>query len=48
MSTDEKDNSMKPDTVDSGIKNNDPCLRCGEPVEINGEMLCKKCEKEVH
>jgi len=46
MSTDEKDNGIKPD--DSDTKGNDPCLRCGEPVEINGEMLCKKCEREVH
>jgi hypothetical protein len=48
MSADEKEKAMKPDAADSDQKSSDPCLRCGEPVEINGEMLCKKCEKEVH
>ncbi|MBW2178888.1 MAG: hypothetical protein JRG81_00715 [Deltaproteobacteria bacterium] len=48
MSTDEKDNMIRPDNADSDIKGNEPCLRCGEPVEINGEMLCRKCEREVH
>jgi hypothetical protein len=47
MSTDDNDNGIKPDD-DSNTKGTDPCLRCGAPVEINGEMLCKKCEKEVH
>jgi len=33
MSKNEKDNGIKPDNADSDIKGNDPCLRCGEPVE---------------
>ncbi len=48
MSTDEKKNGIKPDTTDSDKKDSDPCLRCGAPVETNGELLCKKCEREVH
>ena len=48
MGTDEKDNGIKPDSDDAGAEGKDPCLRCGAPVEMDGEMLCKKCEKEVH
>ncbi|MEW5721932.1 MAG: hypothetical protein AB1896_02410 [Thermodesulfobacteriota bacterium] len=24
------------------------CLRCSAPVEHEGDMLCRKCEAEVH
>jgi ribosomal protein S14 len=48
MNADDKDNEIRPDNANSDTKGNDPCLRCGAPVEINGEMLCRKCEKEVH
>ncbi len=29
-------------------KQKDPCMRCGAPVEVDGDILCKKCEGEVH
>jgi len=48
MGKDEKDNEMKLDSTDSDTGGKDPCLRCGEPVEMDGEMLCRKCEREVH
>lgn len=29
-------------------KRSDPCMRCGAPVEREGDLLCKKCDGEVH
>jgi hypothetical protein len=48
MSTDEKKNETKKDNTALGKEGHDPCLRCGDPVEIDGDILCKKCEGEVH
>ena len=48
MTMNEKENGIEKDTTDTGQESNDPCLRCGDPVEIKGELLCKKCEREVH
>jgi hypothetical protein len=31
-----------------GEKRLDPCMRCGAPVEQEGDLLCKKCDGEVH
>ncbi len=48
MNTENSDQNK--DTVDSGktTEENEPCMRCGKPVEIEGDMLCRKCEGEVH
>jgi hypothetical protein len=32
----------------TGEKTADPCMRCGAPVEHEGDLLCKKCDGEVH
>ena len=29
-------------------KRTDPCMRCGASVEHEGDLLCKKCDGEVH
>lgn len=26
----------------------EPCMRCGAPVEHEGDMLCRKCIGEIH
>jgi ribosomal protein L40E len=26
----------------------EPCMRCGAPVEHEQDMLCRKCEGEIH
>jgi hypothetical protein len=38
----------KPDPKKRGEKTADPCMRCGAPVEQEGDLLCKKCDGEVH
>ena len=38
----------KPGPKRSGEKSADPCMRCGAPVEQEGDLLCKKCDGEVH
>jgi len=48
MNTDEKENGIKPDIDHLNEEDPEPCLRCGAPVEMSGELLCKKCEREVH
>lgn len=48
MSMNEKENGIKKDDAALDKEGNDPCLRCGDPVEMDGDMLCKKCEREVH
>lgn len=44
----EKENGVEHNTADSTEEGPELCLRCGAPVETVGEMLCKKCEREVH
>jgi hypothetical protein len=31
-----------------GKKTADACMRCGTAVEREGDLLCKKCDGEVH
>jgi hypothetical protein len=38
----------KPDLKKRGEKGADPCMRCGAPVEHEGDLLCRKCDGEVH
>jgi len=26
----------------------EPCMCCGAPAEHKGDMLCRKCEGEIH
>jgi hypothetical protein len=26
----------------------EPCMRCGAPVEHEGDMLCRKCKGGIH
>ena len=46
------DNKEKDSTLNSNKKNEpketEPCMRCSAPVEIEGDLLCRKCEGEVH
>jgi hypothetical protein len=38
----------KPDLKKRGEKTADACMRCGAPVEREGDLLCRKCDGEVH
>jgi hypothetical protein len=38
----------KPDPKKRKEKPADRCMRCGAPVEHEGDLLCKKCDGEVH
>ena len=46
------DNKEKDSTLNSNKKNEpketEPCMRCGAPVEMEDDLLCRKCEGEVH
>ncbi len=46
---DEKEKKIpKPDPKKRKEKTADRCMRCGAPVEHEGDLLCKKCDGEVH
>jgi hypothetical protein len=44
----EKKKIPKSDLKKRKEKTTDPCMRCGAPLEHEGDLLCKKCDGEVH